>query len=275
MIRNFVRERSLLAFLAAVALLEAAVLATRPSRDIAPFLLILVPPLAALLVSALQAGPGGVRMLFGRITRWRAAPRWYLAALGVPLLGTLAIVALAVLTSAASRPFAGLNLAAAAVPAVVLLPAMLEEFGWRGFGVPAALAGGLPPLWATLAVGIVFALAHLPLYLPGQLYGGLPLWPLPLILISYSVLLAWIFVGSGESSFLAGLGHAALNGMTPMTWGVDPAWVWQARAVVFVAIAFVIVVVFRPSSWTREPGGSAIGAAVPPRPPRPGQPRGR
>ena len=137
--------------------------------------------------------------------------------------GQAAIVALAAFTEAASRPFSGLSLAAAAVPLVALVPAPAR--GVRLAWLRATRCAGpaaFPVLAATLAVGVIFTVAHLPLYLPGQLYDGLPVWPLRLILLSYSVLLAWIFIGSGQSSLLAGLGHVASNGLTPLTWGIDP-----------------------------------------------------
>jgi membrane protease YdiL (CAAX protease family) len=245
-LRQHVRARPLLAYLVTAVLLEGGVLLTRPGRNVTPFLLVLVPPVAAILTSALQGGWEDVRTLFARITRWRVAFRWYLAALIVPLVGTLVIVAIAILSGATSRPFAGLTPADAVVPAVVLLPGLLEEFGWRGYGVPAAMADGRRGLWAALIVGVVFTLAHLPLYLPGQLYDGLPLWPLPLILLSYSVLLTWVFLGTGGSSLLAGLTHASLNGWVPLTSGIDAAWVAQARAIVFVVIALVIITASRP-----------------------------
>ncbi|HWL90080.1 MAG TPA: CPBP family intramembrane glutamic endopeptidase [Actinomycetota bacterium] len=152
------------------------------------------------------------------------------------------------------RPFAGLTTTDALVPAVVLFPGLLEEFGWRGFGVPAAMSGGRSGLWAALVVGAVFTLAHLPLYPPGQLYDELPLWPLPFILLSYSVLLTWIFLGSGGSSLLAGIAHAALNGWVPLTSGIDAAWVAQARAVVFTVIALVIIIASRPLFLARRVG---------------------
>ena len=90
-------------------------------------------------------------------------------------------------------------------------------------------------------VGLIFLLLHVPLYLPGQLYEGLPVWPLPFILLASSVLLTWFYLRT-SSALLAGLMHAAFNASVPLTWGLDPAWVWQARAVtltIFAAAVFL------------------------------------
>ena len=84
--------------------------------------------------------------------------------------------------------------------------------------------------------GLIFVMLHVPLYLPGQLYTGLPVWPLALILLSSSVLLTWIYVRTA-SVLLAGLMHAAFNATVPLTWGLDPAWVWTARGIVLPLIA--------------------------------------
>jgi membrane protease YdiL (CAAX protease family) len=93
-------------------------------------------------------------------------------------------------------------------------------------------------------VGLIFAMLHVPLYLPGQLYDGFPVWPAPLILLSSSILLTWVYVRT-SSVLLAGLMHAAFNATVPLTWGLDPAWVWQARAVALTIIA-VAVLISRP-----------------------------
>jgi len=75
--QHHVRARPLFAFFVSVVLLEGGALLTRPSRNMAPFLLVLVPPLAALLTSALQGGSEDVRTLFNRITRWcRSGGMW-------------------------------------------------------------------------------------------------------------------------------------------------------------------------------------------------------
>jgi hypothetical protein len=91
-------------------------------------------------------------------------------------------------------------------------------------------------------VGVLFVLLHVPLYLPGHIYEGLPLWPSPIILLAGAVLLTWIYLRTG-SALLAGLMHASLNASVPLTWGLDPAWVWQARAAVLASIAIVLVLV--------------------------------
>jgi uncharacterized protein len=247
-------------FAAVVLVLEAVVFSIQPARNITPFLLVLVPAVAAVLVSAASGGRPEVKGLIGRMSVWRVRPRWYLAALGIPVAEKLAVDiggSLLGLTTP-GRLLGALSVSALVVPLVVLLPALLEEFGWRGFGVQAALDDGRSPVWATLVVGVIFVLLHVPLYLPGQLYEGLPLWPLPLTLLSSSVLLTWIYLRT-SSALLAGLMHAAFNATVPLTWGLGTAWVWQARGVVLTLVA-AIVIALTMKGWRRTkiaPAGHA------------------
>ncbi len=224
--------------------LEAAAFLARLDRDLVPFVLVLVPPAAALLVTAAHGGGSDVRRLFGRLGRWRVNWSWYAAALGIPLVEKLVVdlsgIALGETTPA--RLVDALTGAALVVPFVVVIPAILEEFGWRGFGAQTAADDGHSPAWAALVVGVIFVILHVPLYLPGQLYDGLPFWPLPLVLLAGSVLLTWIYLRTG-SALLAGLMHACLNATVPLTWGLDPVWVWQVRAVVLAVMAIAVVVV--------------------------------
>jgi hypothetical protein len=216
-------------------------------RDLTPFVLVLVVPGAALLGAWLAGGRRGVTGLLRRSVRWHVAPRWYLAAIGVPLLGTLAVDAAGVMLGEASLDelIGALGAGALVVPLVVFIPALLEEIGWRGFGVDVMADRGHGLAVSALSVGVVFAALHLPLHLPGQLYEGLPLWPTAVTLLGYSAILGWIYLGSGRSALLAGVGHAALNGLVPLTWGLDDAWAWQARAVVFGLIGLAVLVVSR------------------------------
>jgi uncharacterized protein len=229
-------------FAAVVLVLEAVVFSIQPDRSVTPFLLVLVPAVAAVLVSAASGGRPEVKSLIGRMSVWRVRPGWYLAALGIPVAEKLAVDISGSLLGLATpgRLLGALSVSALVVPLVVLVPALLEELGWRGFGVQAALEDGRSPAWAALVVGVIFVLLHVPLYLPGQLYEGLPLWPLPLTLLSSSVLLTWIYLRT-SSALVAGLMHAAFNATVPLTWGLDTAWVWQARGVVLPVISIVVI----------------------------------
>jgi hypothetical protein len=58
---------------------------------------------------------------------------------------------------------------------------------------------------------------------------------------------------------LAGLMHTALNAWVPLTWGLDPAWEWQARGVVFAAMGLAVVGL---SGWTWWRGREGIRPQV-------------
>ncbi|HET9757868.1 MAG TPA: hypothetical protein VFP66_15290 [Candidatus Limnocylindrales bacterium] len=62
---------------------------------LAPFILVLVPTVAAIIVAAVVGG-GELGRLAHRITRWRVLPMLYVAALGLPIAANFLIVALAV-----------------------------------------------------------------------------------------------------------------------------------------------------------------------------------
>lgn len=248
--RNHVK---LAAFLVGVAVLEAGVLLARIGREATPFALVLIPTAVAIAVVGAADGWAGVRRLVGRIGRWRVGWQWYAAAVGIPMLGFLGVALAGVVLGqfSAQRLTDTLTISAAFLPLVVLLPAMLEELGWRGFAVQTAVEEGHSPAWAALIIGGAHMLVHVPLYLPGHLYDALPLWPLPFMLMGYAVLLTWIYVRTGGSVLLAGLMHTALNAWVPLTWGLDADWAWQARGVVFALVAVVVVLLTGVGWWRR------------------------
>jgi membrane protease YdiL (CAAX protease family) len=126
------------------------------------------------------------------------------------------------------------------VPLVVVLPAFAEEIGWRGYALPRTLTA-MSPLRAAIVLGIPWALIHVPLYWPGQMNGGSSVWSMATQIVSYSVVLTWIYVGTGGSVLMTGLFHALANGLVPLTNGLDPYVVWDIRGVVFPIVAVLIV----------------------------------
>jgi membrane protease YdiL (CAAX protease family) len=174
------------------------------------------PNVAALIVTALTDGRAGVRALLRRIVQWRVAPRWYLVA----LLANMAIWTAAY--SAALGP--GLFAAAAThwpllvttfLPSVafgLLIPAIGEEPGWRGFALP-RLQARYGPVGASIILGLLHGLWHLPA-LGTMMLGPVSLAEIPPFILTAAAatfIYTWIFNHTGGSVLLAMLTHAAGN----------------------------------------------------------------
>ncbi|HEX7347432.1 MAG TPA: CPBP family glutamic-type intramembrane protease [Candidatus Limnocylindrales bacterium] len=265
--RSIVREHRLFVFGGLVVVLTLVAMGLGVGEAATPFLLVFVPFVSALLVAGIADGRSGITRLFRRIARWRVAPQWYAAAIGIPLLMWLTITAVGV---ALGTPVTNLFKELGTIPVVLLvvtIPAFIEEFGWRGFAVPAA-DRSWSVVTTAVVVGVLFLIPHVGLYLPGQIYDGLPLWPLPLLIISGSVLYTWVFVGSRGSALVAALMHAASNGLTPLSRGIDPVLVWQIQALVVTAFAIGVVLL---SARMRRPLGDELEEddATPLRDPQP------
>jgi hypothetical protein len=248
---SFLHRHRLAIFVGLVASLEAAVFVARLGREATPFALVLVPAVVAVGLTAATDGIDGLRRLFGRVGRWRVGWRWYAAAVGIPFIafGIVAVGGVVLGQFSSERLAQNMTVSALLIPLVVLLPAMLEELGWRGLGVQAAIEDGHSPMWAAIVVGGAHMLIHVPLYLPGHLYDASPIWPLPFMFLGFGVLLTWIYLRTGGSVLLAGLMHAALNAWVPLTWGLDPEWEWQARGIVFAGLGLAVVGLSGRSWW--------------------------
>jgi membrane protease YdiL (CAAX protease family) len=122
------------------------------------------PALAALVVTRLSGG--SVRAWARRIVRWRAAPRFYLYALGLPVLlwagmnGVLALLGQPVEPGLLAEQLPGFL---ATLAFVAVLGGGQEEPGWRGFALP-RLQERHSPLVATLLLAVIWGGWHLPLY---------------------------------------------------------------------------------------------------------------
>jgi membrane protease YdiL (CAAX protease family) len=91
-----------------------------------------------------------------------------------------------------------------------------EELGWRGYLLD-PLLNRFGALWASLAVGVVWALWHLPLffvlgtYQAGLGVGTPAFWLFAYFVVAYSVLYTWVHVHTGRSILAATLFHFAIN----------------------------------------------------------------
>lgn len=166
------------------------------------------PALAAIIVAALTEGKAGVKALLSRVVRWRVGIPWYVIALGLPTVLSLATAALAYLIGESGFIRVG---ALAPIELVLFVLVVGEELGWRGYALPRLLEKR-SPLIASLILGVLWGLWHLPTFLvPGTPQYGLPLTAFVLLTIEYSILMTWVFLYSAGSVLVATLFHGAIN----------------------------------------------------------------
>jgi CAAX protease family protein len=177
-------------------------LSTAFPSDFWPFVLWGI-ALAGLLVTAIADGRAGVRTYLARIVRVRAGVQWYAVALLTPFV--LAFAAAGLVLATGGSVTGGLPSPGTVVPLFLLffLTTGMEEPGFRGFSLPRLLCRHSAAT-ASLVLGVLHALWHLPLYLGGDQELGDFLHPL-----CGAFLFTWIFVHTGGSVFLAMLLHAS------------------------------------------------------------------
>jgi uncharacterized protein len=218
------------------------------------------PSLAGIAIVAVFDGGVGLRGWWVRCLRWRLGWRWYALACLAPLAAmALALVLWAALGgSVPPSPASGhLWLAILVVVQITVLGGpMGEEFGWRGYALP-ALARRLGWRWASLIVGVVWAIWHLPLFwMPGMAQASLPVAPFLAGTIALSVIFARLSVNTDFSVLPAIMLHAAINAGS-WAFPVTPQGGETGPYLIVMGLVFVIaIIVFLKPSLFPPPEGS-------------------
>src|SRR5215213_1775824 len=181
------------------------------------------PSVAGILMTGLLYGRAGLREFRSRLLRWRVGARWYaVALLTAPLLSVATLFALS-LTSSEYLPTI---LTTSDKGALLLLGivgtfvgGIFEELGWTGFATPTLLRRMRYGVLATgLFVGVLWGVAHLPLYYwgaSGNLSGAFLLAVVAANVLAwfppYRVLMVWVYDRTG-SLLLAMLMHGSATG---------------------------------------------------------------
>ena len=216
------------------------------------------PFLAALVVLAITQGKSGIGGLLRRMVRWRVGIRWYAVALLLPVGIALAATALNVLLGAqapSAADLGGWTGLFSTFAVVLLIPGTggaWEEPGWRGFALP-SLQAGRSALVASLILGAVWALWHLPLVVATGQMGG---WDIVNIM-AWTLVLTWVYNGTGGSVLIVMLFHAMFNTVSvsfisTMFSGADSVRQSWLLAAVWCAVAAIVVVVNGPEHLSRK-----------------------
>lgn len=236
------------------------------------------PSLAGVAVVAATGGTASLRGLLSGLGRWNVRLRWYGFALGFPalvsLVGTIAWVGLGgSVPDFANPPVVELYpippgladigpwplLPLVFVQTLLLGSPMGEEIGWRGFALP-RLQATRGALGASLVLGVVWGVWHLPLWLSptdptsgtfvGWLFAGI---------VADAVLFTWLFNNTDGSLLLAVLFHATITVTGLFLAGPDVPWL--APLVKWLAVVIVLQW-FDRETLTRRSSSTRIASVI-------------
>ena len=136
-----------------------------------------------------------------------------------------------------------------------------EEYGWRGYLLPRLLPLG--EIRASVLLGVIWGVWHLPLILAGLNYSGVNIW-LALIIFTFvtvalSFTYTWFYVASSGSVMVAAVYHASTNQFSDTFWvpplltGANPFAPSLVSVVLIMALVVVVYKVFRRSVHVNDP----------------------
>lgn len=175
---------------------------------------VFAPAIVALALTGWRDGRAGVGCLLGRIGRWNVGLRWYVFAV-VYMMAVKLAAALVQRIAFGAWPRFG------STPVVILLAAVVistwaqagEEIGWRGYALP-RLARHLGLGGASLLLGAIWAVWHLPLFFIAGASAGQSFVMYFLWVTALSVAVAWLYWKTRGSLLLTMIMHASVNNTT-------------------------------------------------------------
>jgi uncharacterized protein len=245
---SFIKRQALLLFCAlTIALSFAATQLPLPGEAV-PVVMVFIPALIALSLTAATDGRKGVRALLSKLGQWRVRPLWVVAALalGLVLRVIMSVIALlmGLIPAIQLRQWSPTQLAFFVV--ILFVFALPEELGWRGYALPKLLKAH-SPLVAGLIVGVLWGSLHLALTLPGMINAGAPPLPTLLGLIGLSILATWLYIRTNGNLLLTSLFHAAQSFFVIVNDGISLGQQTWLMAGVYLVAAVVIAIAAGPS----------------------------
>jgi membrane protease YdiL (CAAX protease family) len=223
--------------------------------------------LAGVILVAIVSGKGGLREMFRRLLIWRVGIGWWVFALFAVAPMYLGGMVLGYLLIGSSLDLSHVPPLYMFIPAFIMkffLDAGLgEELGWRGFLLP-RLQARYNALVASIIVGIVWGLWHLPFFLIdlglppyyelAQAYGVVPalLGYLVFFMIPWSILFTWLYNNTKGSLLLAFVFHSS------QAWFVlflDPDNLfgpYLGYTIIMAVTAIVVVLISGPKNLSRK-----------------------
>ena len=212
------------------------------------------PSIAALWLTGRHGGREGVRKLLRRGWSLGFDKKWLLPTfLLMPVVGLLTVGVMALLGLPVQWEYgAPWQAWAPTFVIILLLNALPEEYGWRGYALGRMLRHG-NALLSSLILGLIWGLWHLPLhFIEGTVQSAIPVYQFVLQQMVLAVLYTWLFNNTRGAVSVSILFHAAGNivGAAVPHWTTDQGrWIGFAVLVVFAA---AVVLVWGPRHLSRS-----------------------
>src|SRR5215213_11786375 len=144
---------------------------------------------------------------------------------------------------------------------IVTLFTFGEEYGWRGYLLPRLLPLG--EIRASVLLGMIWGVWHLPLIMAGLNYPGVNIWLAILVFTFVTVALSftytWFYVASSGSVVVAAVFHASTNQFSDTFWvppllsAATPFASSLVGAVLIMALVVMVYGLFKRSGRVEEP----------------------
>jgi hypothetical protein len=201
------------------------------------------PFLSAVIILAITKGRAGVGDLFRRMISWRGGWHWLLIGPGLVIAYLLLALALNLLLGATISDTFHLRSFVPSLVMLLLLGGVWEEPGWTGYALPLLQNRygnrSLGLLMASLHMGVIRAVWHLPLVLSG----AIPWYDAVFFSIAFQFLITWLFNRTGGSVLIVMLFHLTSNIvgggiMVPLFSGFNHTQFY----VLFIAMAWLLAI---------------------------------
>jgi uncharacterized protein len=216
-----------------------------------PFLILgsWFPNIAAFLVIAfVLKQKGGIRQLLRGWLKFKLPAFWYLVAITPVVFAVLSMFIYKLLygvNPVSEIVFDPLSMLALLIISTVT-GATGEELGWRGFALP-RLQMRMSALNASLVLGVIWSLWHLPLWFAGLGYEKIPFAAYAIMVMSYTVLITWACNNTRGSMVIVTLFHLMMN----VAMNILEIRAYFVYALLVLVITVVVVFLYGPSKLSK------------------------
>ena len=218
-------------------------------------------PMIAALVMRIFVSREGMKGSLGLLR----SPKYYLAALVIPPAFVTAVVFVVQALGLGEFGWSEASWFVYLMLLLIALPVTLftfgEEYGWRGYLLPRLLPLG--EIRASVLLGVIWGVWHLPLLLAGLNYPGVNVFLAIVIFTFVTVALSftytWFYVASSGSVLVAAVFHASTNQFSDTFWvppllsGANPFAPSLVSAVLIMALVVAVYKLFRRPLDVRDP----------------------